>query len=71
MSPRKINFFRLSNHIPVTSQNTLIQYKTIRINQVPVAAFVPNMFCCFYSAENHKIANNSTTTEAKEKISSD
>ncbi len=34
-----------------------------------VAAWVPDMFCSFYLAKHHKIANNSTTTEAKEKIS--
>jgi hypothetical protein len=34
-----------------------------------VAALVPGMFCNFYLAKNHKIANNSATTEAKEKIS--
>jgi hypothetical protein len=28
----------------------------------PVAAFVPDMFCNFYLAINHKIANNSATT---------
>jgi hypothetical protein len=33
-----------------------------------VAALVPNMFCYFYVMKNHKIANNSTTTEAREKI---
>jgi hypothetical protein len=34
-----------------------------------VAALVPNMFCSFYLVKNHKIANNSATTETKEKIS--
>ncbi len=33
-----------------------------------VAALVPDMFCNFYSAKNHKIANNSATSEAREKI---
>jgi len=36
-----------------------------------VAALVPDMFCNFYLAKNHKIANNSATTEAREKISTD
>jgi hypothetical protein len=34
-----------------------------------VAALVPPMFCNFYLVKNHKIADNSATTEAKEKIS--
>jgi hypothetical protein len=32
-----------------------------------VAALVPDMFCNFYLVKNHKIANNSATTEAREK----
>jgi hypothetical protein len=36
-----------------------------------VAAWFPNMFCNFYLVKNHKIANNSTTTKAREKISTD
>ncbi len=36
-----------------------------------MAAWVPDMFCDFYLAKNHKIVNNSTTTEAGEKISKD
>jgi hypothetical protein len=32
---------------------------------------VSDMFCNFYLAESHKIANNSATTEAREKISTD
>jgi hypothetical protein len=34
-----------------------------------VAALVPDMFSNFYVVKNHKIANNSATTEATEKIS--
>ncbi len=34
-----------------------------------VATLVTDMFCYFYSVKNHKIANNSATTEATEKIS--
>ncbi len=29
-----------------------------------VAALAPTMFCSFYLLKNHKLANNSTTTEA-------
>jgi hypothetical protein len=36
-----------------------------------VAAWVLDMFCDFYLVKNHKIVNNFTTTEAKEKISTD
>jgi hypothetical protein len=34
-----------------------------------VAALVPDVFCNFYFVKNHKIANNSASTEAREKIS--
>jgi hypothetical protein len=34
-----------------------------------VAALVPDMFCNFYLVKIHKIANNSATPEAREKIS--
>jgi hypothetical protein len=34
-----------------------------------VAAWVTGMFCNFYLVKNHKIADNSTTTKATEKIS--
>jgi hypothetical protein len=34
-----------------------------------VAALVPDMFCKFYLMKNHKIADDSATTEAREKIS--
>jgi hypothetical protein len=36
-----------------------------------VAALVLDMFGNFYLVKNHKIANNSATTEATEKISTD
>jgi hypothetical protein len=32
-----------------------------------VAAWVPDMFSNFYVMKNHKIANNPTTTDAREK----
>jgi hypothetical protein len=35
------------------------------------AALVPDIFCNFYFVKNHKIANNSATTEARENISAD
>jgi hypothetical protein len=34
-----------------------------------VAAWLSDMFCNFYLVKNHKFANNSETTEAREKIS--
>jgi hypothetical protein len=36
-----------------------------------VAAFFPGVFCNFYLVKNHKITKNSTTTKAREKISTD
>ncbi len=36
-----------------------------------MAAWVPDMFCNFYMMNSRKIANNSATTEAREKISTD
>jgi hypothetical protein len=36
-----------------------------------VAAWFEDMFCNFYSVKNHKIAKNSTTNKAREKISTD
>jgi hypothetical protein len=36
-----------------------------------VAAWFPDMFCNFYLVKNHKIDKNSTTTIAREKISTD
>ncbi len=36
-----------------------------------MAAWFPDMFCNFYRVKNHKIAKNSTTTKARDKISTD
>jgi hypothetical protein len=36
-----------------------------------VAAWVADMFCDFYFVKNHKIAKNSTASEAEEKITAD
>ncbi len=36
-----------------------------------VAAWVLDMFVNFYFVKNHKIVSNSTTTDAREKISMD
>jgi hypothetical protein len=36
-----------------------------------VAALVPDMFCNFYIVKNHKMAKNSTTANARQKISTD
>jgi hypothetical protein len=36
-----------------------------------VAAWIPVMFCNFYVAKNHKIANNPTTANAREKLITD
>jgi hypothetical protein len=36
-----------------------------------VAAWFPDMFHNFYKVKNHKIAKNSATTKAREKISAE
>jgi hypothetical protein len=36
-----------------------------------VAAWVPDMFLNFYAVKSHKIVNNSPTTEAREKLTTD
>jgi hypothetical protein len=36
-----------------------------------VAAWFPDMFCNLYIVKNYKIAKNSATTKAMEKISTD
>jgi hypothetical protein len=36
-----------------------------------VAAWIPDMFCNLNLVKNHEIANNSASTEAREKISKD
>jgi len=36
-----------------------------------VAAWLPDMFCNFCLVNNHKIAKNSTTPKAREKVSTD
>jgi hypothetical protein len=36
-----------------------------------VAAWLPDMFCNFYLVKNHKIAKNSATTKAREKLIND
>jgi hypothetical protein len=36
-----------------------------------MAAWFPDMFCSFYLGKNHKLAKNSRTLKAKEKISTD
>ncbi len=57
-------------HLPEKIADAL---STLRGNQLPysvtsqVAAWVPDMFCNFYLVKSHKIANNSATTEAREK----
>jgi hypothetical protein len=66
-----------SRHVVVTlvGQNIRASYVTINegISAVSicrqVAALVLDMFYNFYLVKNHKIVNNSPTTEAREKIS--
>jgi len=44
----------------------LISDKSIAIFYHQLATWVPDMACNFYFLKNYKIANNSTTTEARE-----
>ncbi len=46
-------------------------YKSVAIFCRQVAAWVPDMFWNFYLVKNHKIANTTTTTDAREKMSTD
>ncbi len=68
-------FFDAGSNISYQSHNLDLRIvHGMRGNQLPVsagqvAALVLNTFCNFYSVKNHKIANNSATTEAREKIS--
>ncbi len=39
------------------------------VTAAPVAAWFPDMFYSFYLVKDHKIAKNSRTPEAREKIS--
>jgi hypothetical protein len=52
--------FELDKHLPNQDESA-----TRLCRQV--AAWVPDMVCNFYFVKSHKIANNSATTEAREK----
>jgi hypothetical protein len=56
-----------------TGPGNLFQYFVSKIYKIKnchqVAAWVPHMFSDSYLGKNHKIDNNSTTFEAREKIS--
>ncbi len=74
------NYPRYSNHtIPSCEFMTNLITPTPFVNEGMsaasfcrwAAALVPDMFYNFYLAKNHKIVNNSATTDAKEKISTD
>jgi hypothetical protein len=47
------------------------QDKSVAIFSQQVAAWAPDMLHCLYFMKNHKIANNTTTKEAREKISTE
>ena len=53
------------------AKHLLNEGKSVASFCLQVAAWVSDMFCNFYLAKNHKIAQNSTTTKASEKISTD
>jgi hypothetical protein len=52
-------------------QNVDNEVKSVAIFCRQLAAWVAAMFCAFYLVKNNKIANNSTTTIAREKMNTD
>jgi hypothetical protein len=60
---------RISNSLTTMEERILNEEKSAASFYHQVAVFVPDMFCNFYLVKNNKIANNSATTEAREKIS--
>jgi hypothetical protein len=50
---------------------TLVLATALQILANKVTAWFTNMFCNFYLVKNHTIAKISTTTKAREKISTD
>jgi hypothetical protein len=49
----------------------LSEEKSADIFSQQAVALVPDMFCNIFLVKSHKIANNSATTEVREKISTD
>jgi hypothetical protein len=69
-----MNGFNFNNQNDTQHNDTALA--SIRINQLPVPVTTwqhgaPDMFCDFYLVKNHTISNNSTTTKARENISTD
>ncbi len=58
-------------YVTVTRPGFLNEGKSAACFCCQVAACVTDMFCNFYLVKNHKIANNSTTTKAREIITTD
>jgi hypothetical protein len=61
--------FKKSNIVQRCSGVSLIEEKSAASFCRQVAELVLDMFCNFYLLKNHKIASNSATTKAREKIS--
>jgi hypothetical protein len=67
------------NNIPLSINDLQFVKKYFAImrgNQLPVSAarwqhWSPDMFCNFYLVKNQKIASDSATTEAREKMRTD
>ncbi len=62
--------------IPTLQLFNSLDIDIIRLNQMPVLAArwqhrLPGMFLNLYLAKNHQIAKNSTSSEARGKISAD
>ncbi len=62
--------FQLLRH-PLPKQSSQNERKSAGSFCCQVAALVPDLFCNFYLVKNHKIAKNSTTSDAREKIITD
>jgi hypothetical protein len=60
--------FKKTNYIPYQPDSDRISAASFCCQ---VVAWFPDMFCNFYLAKNYEIVKNSTTTHAREKISTD
>jgi len=64
MKGRQIQILKKMMETAMLSQFFYHSDKLVSIYCHQVAAWVPDMFCNIYLVKNHKIANNSTNTEA-------
>ncbi len=71
LSCHKIGHLVCLGHIGWCNKNIIIEGKSSASFCCQFSAQVPDTFCNFYLVKNHKIGKNSTTTKAREKISTD